>query len=322
MDPARFRKGAPIVRTGDAGFSLPVVLWSLLLASMLVIGFLAASRTSIRIASNTASHAQVAALAEAGVSIAVLDLVEASRRQGAGRRIAVDGTPAECRMPGGARIEIAIEDEGGKVDINRADETLVRYLLAGLGHSPSEASRLADRILDYRDPDELRRLNGAEREDYRRAGAASGPADAPLLSVEEITQVLGMPPATAERLFPLVTIDSGTPGIDLGLAPAELVGVLERGLTGVAELSTAGGTVANRAAVPLPPIYRVRSPGTAFLVRATARLPDGSSAHSAAIVELVRKRSEAYRFRRRLSARSFPSASDGRRKTARDIGDC
>lgn len=157
MNLARLREAISRVRSSDGGFSLPVVLWSLL-----VIGFLAASRTSIRNASNTAGHAEASALAEAGVSIAVLDLVEASRRQGAGRRIPVDGTPVECHAPDGARIWIAIEDEGGKINLNQADETLLRLLLASLGHSPSEASRLADRILDYRDADGLRRLSGAE----------------------------------------------------------------------------------------------------------------------------------------------------------------
>ncbi len=309
-------------RLGDAGFSLPVVLWSLLLASMLVITFLAASRTSIRIASNSAGHAEASALAEAGISIAVLDLVEASRRQGAGRRISVDGTPAECRMPDGVRIVIAIEDEGGKVDLNRADETLLRIVLAGLGHSPSEASRLADRILDYRDPDELRRLSGAEREEYRRAGAAAGPADGPFLSVEELTQVLGMPAETAERLLPLVTVDSGSSGIDLGVAPVELVQVLNRGLTGAADLNAAVDTVADRMALHLPTVYRVHSPGIAYLVRVIAMLPNGSTAESAAIVELIRKRSEAYKFRRWLTGRSIGTVIEGARKSARGIGKC
>ncbi len=309
-------------RLGDAGFSLPVVLWSLLLASMLVIAFLAATRTSIRIASNTAGHAEASALAEAGVSIAVLDLVEASRRQGAGRRIPVDGTPVECQMPDGARIVIAIEDEGGKVDLNRADETLLRYLLAGLGHSLSEASRLADRTLDYRDPDELRRLNGAEREEYRRAGVVTGPADGPFLAVEELAQVLGMPAATAERLLPLVTVDSGSSGIDLGVAPMELVHVLNRGLTGAVDFSAAVDAVADRAALPLPPVYRVRSPGTAYLVRVIAILPNGSRAESAAVVELIRKRSEAYKFRRWLTGGSIGPSVEGARKPARGIGDC
>ncbi len=322
MNLARLREGVPAIETGDAGFSLPVVLWSLLLASMLVIAFLAASRTSIRIASNTAGHAEASALAEAGISVAVLDLVEASRRQGAGRRIPVDGSPVECRTPDGARIVIAIEDEAGKVDLNRADETLLRYLLAGLGHSPSEASRLADRILDYRDPDELRRLNGAEREEYRRAGIALGPADGPFLTVDELAQVLGMPAAAAERLLPLVTVDSGTPGIDLGVAPIELVSVLHRGLTGAQDLSSAVDTVADRANLPLPPIYRVRSPGTAYLVRAIASLPNGSRAESAAVVEVVRKRSEAYRFRRWLDGGSIGRAADGDHKPAKSIGEC
>ena len=322
MDPAGLREEAVPGQTGEAGFSLPVVLWSLLLASLLVITFLAASRTSIRIAANDAGRAEATALAEAGISLAVLDLVAASRRQGVERRIPVDGTPAECRMPDGARIRLRVEDEGGKIDLNRADEILLRYVLAGLGHTPSEASRLADRILDYRDPDELRRLNGAEREEYLRSGIALGPADGPFLTGDEIGQVLDMPPKTAERLQALLTVYSESPGIDLGVAPSELVRVLHLGLTGADGVVIDADTPAGRAALPLPPVYRARSAGTVYRVEAHALAPDGSETRTLAVVQLIRRRNQAYRFLRwSAGVRSREDIQDSR-KPARDLGAC
>lgn len=306
-------------KANDTGFSLPVVLWSLLLASLLVIAFLAASRTSIRIASNTASHAEAAALAEAGITIAILDLVEASRLQGVGRRIPVDGEAVRCRMQADADLTLIVEDEAGKVDLNRADESLLRFLLVGVGSSLGEASTLADRILDYRDPDELRRLNGAERDEYRRAGRGSGPSDASFLATEELSQVLGMPERTVERLVPFVTVDSGLPGLDPTVSPSRLIEVLNRGLTNAPDLSLAAETTAARANLPLPPAYRIFSPGTVFRVRAVATLVNGSQAEASAIVELTQGQSRAYQIRRWLG--STPPAGPETTK-ARDLGAC
>lgn len=320
MDQPDLRDGHPRIR--EAGFSLPLVLWSLLLATILVMAFLAASRTATRVASNTARNAEAAALAEAGVSIAILDLVEASRRQDAGHRIPIDGTAVTCRMPAEARVTIVVEDEAGKIDINRADDVLLRYALVGIGHSLSEASRLADRIIDYRDADELRRLSGAEREEYQRAGRASGPADAPFLAIEELQQVLDMPARTVDRLLPLVTVDGDSPGIDLSVAPLDLVETLSRGITGSTDLMIAADAAVARAALPLPLVYRIRSPGIVFHIRAVAVLPDGSESGAAAIVVLVRKRTRAYEIRRWLASDPIRSQSRRDREIPKDIGGC
>lgn len=306
----------------DAGFSLPVVLWSLLLAALLVVTFLAASRTSIRIAANSESHAGAAALAEAGVSIAILDLVDAARQLGARRRIPVDGEAVTCRLEADAILTLVVEDEAGKIDINQADEILLQYLLVGTGSSPGEANRLAARILDYRDADELRHLNGAERDDYRRAGRTTGPSDGPFLTTEELAQVLGMPVRAVDRLLPFVTIDSGLAGIDPQVAPRSLIETLYRGVANAADLSLPADAASARAGLPLPAAYRVYSPGSVFLIRAIATLPNGAEAEAAAIAELTPGAGRAYQIRRWIGAAPSRESSRSTNPKPRSIGTC
>ena len=49
-----------------------------------------------------------------------------------------------------------------------------------------------DAIADFRDPDDLRRLNGAEDADYQSAGLKHGAKDGPFKAIEELQQVLGV----------------------------------------------------------------------------------------------------------------------------------
>jgi general secretion pathway protein K len=70
----------------------------------------------------------------------------------------------------------------------------------GLGHE--KAQSLADAIVDFRDPDNLIRLQGAEKSQYQAAGLAWGPKNGPFEDVEEVQQVFGMTHAIYDREVP------------------------------------------------------------------------------------------------------------------------
>jgi general secretion pathway protein K len=63
-----------------------------------------------------------------------------------------------------------------------------------VGFDPDQAESLADAIADFRDADNLKHLRGAEEPEYRAAGLAWGPKNAPFQTVEELQQVLGAQP--------------------------------------------------------------------------------------------------------------------------------
>lgn len=94
---------------------------------------------------------------------------------------------------GAARYTFRMVDAAASLDVNDATEDMLARLFVGCGASSAEASAAADRIADWRDPDQLRRMHGAERDDYLAAGSRQLPRDAAVLSVAELDDLLDMP---------------------------------------------------------------------------------------------------------------------------------
>jgi hypothetical protein len=87
-------------------------------------------------------------------------------------------------------IRFAVQDEAGLVPLALPENAPVSILLAAAGAPAASLPGLVDRLVDYADADDLRRLNGAESRDYERAGVPP-PAQRPLISVRELPRVLG-----------------------------------------------------------------------------------------------------------------------------------
>src|SRR5207248_8576431 len=78
-------------------------------------------------------------------------------------------------------------DESSKIDLNYASDALLRSLMTSVGGLDDQAaSHVVDAILDWRDPDDAKRPNGAEADDYRAAGLKYGPSNAPVETVGEL----------------------------------------------------------------------------------------------------------------------------------------
>ena len=91
---------------------------------------------------------------------------------------------------------------------NPTQKMLIR-LLQSVGEEPlsiEESMVLTDAITDFIDPDSIRRLNGAEDQEYRYQTFPYLPANQPLASVSEIRAVRGMTPAIYEALAPFLTV--------------------------------------------------------------------------------------------------------------------
>ncbi len=99
-------------------------------------------------------------------------------------------------------VVVGLQDMRGLVSINGTSlsgfgRERIERLLGTWGVAGSRAVTLTDALLDYRDGDDLRRLNGAERAEYRAVGAEQDLRNADLLSPSELQRVLGWP-ASAE----------------------------------------------------------------------------------------------------------------------------
>lgn len=209
-------------RATRRGFALVMVLWGVALLSLLAAGLESAAMTARRESHDHLAAIAASALAEAGTNQAIGMLLD--RRFAA--RPKVDGSAFALSFAGHA-IAVSVQDEGGKVDINLADGPVLTRLLQGVGLSAEQASAMSDRIQDWRDPDDLKRENGAEADDYAAAGTEYRPGNAPFTRIEELKLVLGMTPELYGKLAGAVTVFSHRPTVNPVTATGAALATLE-----------------------------------------------------------------------------------------------
>ena len=214
------RRAAPLPI--QRGIALVIVLWMLALLTVIANSMVFSLRTEVQVAANHAATARAEAAADAGVFKAMQELTrpvtDLRRWQGNGL--------AHEWVFGGVAMQIAIVDEAAKIDINAAPDVLLGSLFRSLGADDTTASSLADAIIDWRDPDDLRRMNGAEKEDYIAAGKDYVPRNANFETIDEMRLVLGMTAEMFQRASPLITVYSGRPGVDGLVAPRGVLAAL------------------------------------------------------------------------------------------------
>lgn len=106
--------------------------------------------------------------------------------------VAMDGRPYKLDDD----ILVTLQDSRGLVALNGAQvgglgQERIQRLLGTYGIKPDAAARLSDTLLDYRDTDDLKRLNGAEKTEYEQGGLVGQIRNADLLGTGELSRVLG-----------------------------------------------------------------------------------------------------------------------------------
>lgn len=198
------------------GIALVLVLWVLLLL-IIVTGSFALMARMDRLEANTLlSGTQARMSAEAAINLAVLALRDPDDET----RMRADGRVYETVLDG-VKVEVSAIDERGKLDINASDELTLANLFTGNGMDPDQAELLAAAVMDWRDEDELERVNGAEEDAYLAAGLELGPANRPFMMTEELLQVIGMDYNFYRKLEPGITVFSRAGEPDPAFAPVE-----------------------------------------------------------------------------------------------------
>ncbi|MEM9533704.1 MAG: type II secretion system minor pseudopilin GspK [Pseudomonadota bacterium] len=200
------------------GIALVVVLWLSLLLTILVGSFAIVARTENLQARHLFDTTRAWYAAEAGLHRAVFEL----RNPNLEERWFADGRTYTTEFEG-ATVEISVTDETGKIDLNVADELLLGALFQSAGVEPEASDLLVDAVLDWRDPDDLVRLNGAEDDDYEAAEYPYGAKDAPFDTVTELQQVMGMNYELFVTLEPALTVYTGRARPDPAFAPREVL---------------------------------------------------------------------------------------------------
>ena len=188
------------------GMALVVVLWLIVLLSIMAAGHARGTHVDTQLASRQISVAQARGYAEAGINHTLLMLLSDK-----GREIPVDGRIFGVDIDD-VTVTLAVRSATGLVDLNSASADLLEAALTAAGIADAKHRGIVDAILDWRDGDDLRHLDGIE--------------DGAIASVDELRYVPGIGQDQFERLGPLVTVHSGSPGVDLELAPPILVAAL------------------------------------------------------------------------------------------------
>ena len=262
------------------GIALIIVLWITTLLMLIASSFIYAMRTEVNIVANSLARARLEAAADAAVQRSVFEMSKPPQLPG---RWTTDGV-AQSWSYQGVAVEVGMTDESGKIDINTASDALLRGLFLAQGMKEEEAATVTDAILDWRDPDLLKRLRGAEEADYLAAGYSYKPANAAFQSTEELRLVMGMTPELFDKVAPLITIYSRQPGINAGIASRGVLRALPGATDVLVDQYIAQREQARAAKIPVPQ-FAAAAPYSSFangivIVRAVASGGEGNAESS------------------------------------------
>ena len=238
----------------QAGFAFVLVLCVLAVLSVIAVTLIRETHEETRFESAVIEDAKAEALAEAGIQQSIAELLIPP---GNGAWLA-DGSTHAIRLGEGS-VNIRIEDESGRIDINSADDATLVSMLISIGLPTDEAQHLAAAIADYRDPRKIKHPGGAEASDYEAAGLDYGPKNAPFDSPEELMQVLGMTPEILKALLPLITVHSPSREVNRQAASAAVLRALPKSGFGQPEqnIATASSGDPQSALITAPTVVRV-----------------------------------------------------------------
>ncbi|MEN8141512.1 MAG: hypothetical protein ABFR97_09850 [Thermodesulfobacteriota bacterium] len=149
----------------ERGFALVVVILILLMVSFLAAELTLGVRSETSSGFNERQQVVGRTLAQAGINLALFHLLD-EPVDGGGEGASFEQGESQDVWLAQGRVRYQVVSEAGKMDLNNVDPRLLSLLLEYFGYSEEEADIVNDSLLDWRDNDDLHRLNGAESEYY------------------------------------------------------------------------------------------------------------------------------------------------------------
>ncbi|MEW6569619.1 MAG: hypothetical protein AB1390_00370 [Nitrospirota bacterium] len=218
----------------EQGVALLMVLWvlTILMGIALSFSFMAGTETHSTISFKEGIEEKF--LAEAGIERGLTELFYRNIFKNQTVLIEgtevwkIDGTSYKGQI-GDSFYIVKILDESGKLDINTVSDVVLKNLLVNHGIEAEVADTVVDSIMDWRDPDDLYRLHGAESDYYMSLPNPYEAKNADFDTLEELILVKGV---TAEILYgsrekrgiiDFLTVNSKTDKININAAPREVL---------------------------------------------------------------------------------------------------
>jgi len=209
------------------GFALLATLWVLAVLAAVAVTVMAAARAERRATVNVATEARSRWAVAAGLAMLLDELLDGS----AEHSLQVLTRPADSTVPpvrfrlNGLDTRVDVVDARSRLNLNLADSLQLRRLLEVMGVAGPRAATLTAAVLDWRDPDSVRRPDGAEAADYADLRPPAVPRNGPFDTGEEIREVLGVGDPLAARLA-LVVGTAGDGRVNVNTAPATVLATL------------------------------------------------------------------------------------------------
>lgn len=201
-----------------SGAALLAVIWLIAILAIATMTSLRVISFDMEIATAKIHGSRARQIAEMGIAVGSNPLVKKKY------------DPILRRSDGesGEGFEVRVMSEGGRFNINaillKDDKPLLRSIFEQWGLELEDAQAVADALGDWVDADDNVALNGAEKEDYDKAGRINQPFNRPFYDISEVRLVRGMD--LVEALRPdwqnWFTVWSGG-ALDLNEASAELI---------------------------------------------------------------------------------------------------
>jgi len=204
------------------GMALIAVLWVVAALSVVAAGMLALVKGHTRAVSTYQSRVVAESLGDAAINLALRGMLEKRDQSQRFQRLSfvIDETT----------VEVEIVPVSGLISLNGASEALLTDLFVhGGGVDAATASSLAQRVIDWRDPDGIAMPKGAEDDAYRAAGSAYLTRGGRFQEPEDLLQVLGVDYGLYVRIADLITAESQHVQVDPGAAPEDVLRVLAGG---------------------------------------------------------------------------------------------
>lgn len=211
------------------GIALIMVLWILAVLMVIVLSASYMTRTETHATLTFKTSVEERFLAEAGIEKAILELLYRRLNPSDTENIwRIDCTPYKVETDGGYAI-VTITDESSKVDINKASDIILRNLFSNLGIDEDEVDTIVDSIMDWRDPDDLHRLHGAESDYYMSLPNPYKAKNTDFDAIEELLLVKGIDrkvlygDGERQGIINFITVHSETGRINIRTAPKEVL---------------------------------------------------------------------------------------------------
>lgn len=203
------------------GYALVAVLWMISALMLLVSALVFHARTELRVVAAGRDTLVAEGLADAGIHLAARAIASDSKAFSVQRTLDLefDGVP----------IRVVVTPLTGLISLNLAPQSLLAALFAhGAKIDPGFAEVLAQRVIDWRDPDVAALPQGAENPEYVSAGSQFRTRGGAFEAPEDVLQVLGVDLEIYDKIKELVTVDGGSARINPLAATDKVLFVLAK----------------------------------------------------------------------------------------------